>query len=371
LSQEQVCIGNIIAVDDNAVSLRLLEGMLRKSGYQVRSFSRARPALEAAAERAPELFLLDISMPEMSGYEMCSQLKSDETLQRIPVIFLSASDNAMDKVRAFRCGGADYVTKPFQIDEVRARVEAQLELFRTRQSEKELLRMRSQFISIASHEFRTPLTVILSSTELLEIHAAKLTPEKRNVYIHRIQTAARHMTELLSDVLLIGKADAERVTVRSAPLDADALVATLLDDLRGSFAASASFSVQTAGAPQPVTTDAKLLRAILQNLLSNAVKYSRGDRVTVTILIEYRGSGLEIAVADDGIGIPEKDQGNLFELFHRGSNTKSVPGTGLGLAIVKRFVKALGGSVRFQSSEGEGSRFTIALPYEGAKDRVA
>jgi signal transduction histidine kinase len=371
LSQEQVCTGNIIAVDDSAVSLRLLEGMLRKDGYQVRSFSRARPALEAAAESAPELFLLDISMPEMSGYEMCGQLKADERLQRIPVIFLSASDDTMDKVRAFRCGGADYVTKPFQIDEVRARVEAQLELFRTRQSEKELLKIRSQFISIASHEFRTPLTVILSSTELLEIHADKLTPEKRNVYLHRIQTAARHMTDLLSDVLLIGKADAERVTVKPAPLNAGALVATLLDDLRGTIGASACFSVETAGAPQPVVTDAKLRRAILQNLLSNAVKYSRGGGVMVTILVEYQESGLAITVADDGIGIPEKDQGNLFELFHRGSNTKSVPGTGLGLAIVKRFVEALGGSVRFQSSEGEGSRFTIGLPYDGARKRVA
>ena len=120
--------GNIIAVDDSSAYLKLLEGMLRPQGYQVRSFSRGRLALAAAAENPPELILLDINMPEMSGYEVCECLKANEKLAQIPVIFLSALDEAGDKVKAFQCGGVDYVTKPFQLEEVQARVETHIAL---------------------------------------------------------------------------------------------------------------------------------------------------------------------------------------------------------------------------------------------------
>src|SRR6202047_1072413 len=122
--------GNIMAVDDNPANLRLLEGMLRQQGYQVRSFPRGRLALAAAAENPPDLILLDINMPEMTGYEVCERLKADEKLAGIPVIFLSALAETEDKVRAFRSGGVDYISKPFQVDEVQARVETHLRLHR-------------------------------------------------------------------------------------------------------------------------------------------------------------------------------------------------------------------------------------------------
>src|ERR1700730_11285393 len=131
--------GNIMAGDDNPANLKLLEGMLRQQGYQVRSFPRGRLALASAAENPPELILLDINMPEMTGYEVCARLKSNEKLARIPVIFLSALGEAGDKMKAFQSGGVDYVTKPFQFEEVQARVETHIKLQRAQQAEHDLL----------------------------------------------------------------------------------------------------------------------------------------------------------------------------------------------------------------------------------------
>ena len=131
--------GNIMVVDDNPANLKLLEDMLRQHGYEVRSFPRGRLALAAADQEPPDLILLDINMPEMSGYEVCQQLKSTERLSGIPVIFLSALNAIEDKVKGFRSGGVDYISKPFQFEEVRARVETHLKLRRAQQAEHDLL----------------------------------------------------------------------------------------------------------------------------------------------------------------------------------------------------------------------------------------
>src|SRR5229473_6683232 len=139
IEPQQLNRGNIMAVDDNPANLKLLERMLRQQGYQVRSFPRGRLALASAAENPPELILLDINMPEMTGYEVCERLKADEKLAQIPVVFLSALDETGDKVKAFRSGGVDYITKPFQLEEVQARVETHIELQRARQVEHDLL----------------------------------------------------------------------------------------------------------------------------------------------------------------------------------------------------------------------------------------
>src|SRR5580700_9830375 len=130
---------NVVVVDDQPANLKLLEDLLTEQGHAVRSFPRGRLALDAAARNPPDLILLDINMPEMNGFEVCQRLKADEKLAPIPVLFLSALNETSDKVNAFRAGGVDYITKPFQLEEVRARVETHLQLYRARQVERELL----------------------------------------------------------------------------------------------------------------------------------------------------------------------------------------------------------------------------------------
>src|SRR5580692_3149813 len=182
----------IMAVDDQPENLRLLEDMLRHRGYMVRSFPRGRLALAAARQNPPDLILLDINMPEMNGYEVCERLKNDAQLAGIPVIFLSALNETQDKVKAFRSGGVDYISKPFQIEEVHARVETHLKLHdlqralklqnerleeavaaRTRELAKAnerltvLDRSKNEFLNLISHEFRTPLNGLLGASEII------------------------------------------------------------------------------------------------------------------------------------------------------------------------------------------------------------
>ena len=138
VTEQGLLQGNIMVVDDNPANLKLLEDMLRHHGYEVRSFPRGRLALSAADQEPPDLILLDINMPEINGYEVCEQLKSSARLCGIPVIFLSALNETEDKVKGFRSGGVDYISKPFQFEEVQARVETHLKLRRAQQAERDL-----------------------------------------------------------------------------------------------------------------------------------------------------------------------------------------------------------------------------------------
>src|SRR5208283_3504106 len=184
--------GNVMIVDDNPANLRLLEGMLRRQGHEVHSFPRGRLALAEAERNPPDLILLDINMPEMNGHEVCERLKSMPKLAAIPVIFLSALNETEDKVKAFHSGAADYISKPFQFEEVHARVETHLGLHalqralilqnerleeavaaRTRelaQANERLTildRSKNDFLNLISHEFRTPLNGLLGVAEII------------------------------------------------------------------------------------------------------------------------------------------------------------------------------------------------------------
>ncbi len=166
---------NILVVDDTPANLELLSGMLKGRGYKVRAAVSGKLALQAARNDPPDLILLDINMPEMNGYEVCAELKSDDKLKDIPVIFLSALTETMDKVKAFGIGGVDYITKPFQFEEVEARVETHLELRRQKSRLQEsynelgeLKKLRDNLVNLLIHDLRPPLTSICDQLELVK-----------------------------------------------------------------------------------------------------------------------------------------------------------------------------------------------------------
>jgi putative two-component system response regulator len=197
IEPQQLNRGNIMAVDDNPANLKLLEGMLRQDGYQVRSFPRGRLALTSAAENPPDLILLDINMPEMTGYEVCERLKANDKLARIPVIFLSALGETADKVKAFQAGGVDYVTKPFQLEEVRARVDTHIKLQRAQQVEHDLLE-------------KTLTGAVRALTELAQLTAPGLAVRSeaiRSIVAHitdRMATSESWQYKLAATLSLIG-----------------------------------------------------------------------------------------------------------------------------------------------------------------------
>ncbi|MEB3178666.1 MAG: PAS domain S-box protein [Nostocaceae cyanobacterium] len=229
--------------------------------------------------------------------------------------------------------------------------------------EKELNELKSRFIAMTSHEFRTPLSTILSSAELLEHYRHNWTNEKQLTHLHRIQTAVKHMTQMLNDVLIIGKGEAGKLNFKPTALDLVVYCQNLVEQVQLNAGNQQTISFETEFSSLCCCMDEKLLGHILNNLLSNAIKYSPvGSTVTLTLTCGHKYATL--AIKDQGIGIPREDLPLLFESFHRATNVGNIQGTGLGLAIVKKCVDAHQGEISVTSEIGVGTTFRVKLPLQ-------
>jgi PAS domain S-box-containing protein len=236
--------------------------------------------------------------------------------------------------------------------------ERTFELTEALEREKEVSDMKSRFVSMASHEFRTPLSAILSSVSLIDHYKDAEQIEKRHKHIERIRSSVRNLTDILDDFLSLDKLEQNRVEVNNTSFDLGELIHDVIDEASGMLkkknqTAKATFKGQTA-----VLQDKKILRNILLNLLSNAIKYSPEDR-EIIITSDARNDNVSIAIKDSGIGIPMEAQKDLFSKFFRARNATNIQGTGLGLNIVKRYLELIDGTIHFVSEENKGSVFTI------------
>lgn len=259
--------------------------------------------------------------------------------------------------------------------DITERKQAEEDARRTLEQEKKLNELKSRFVTMASHEFRTPLASILSSSELLEHYSHKWSEEKKLSHLHRIQTSVKHMTELLNDVLLVGKADAGKLQLNPSKINLLQFCQDLVAEIqlttqthqiifqtKNRLEAGSCQKDSDADKCNVAYMDEKMLRHILHNLLSNAIKYSpEGDKVIFDLICQSKEAIFR--VQDFGIGVPPDEQNQLFDSFHRANNVGSIPGTGLGLPIVKRAVDLHGGTIAIDSEEGEGTTFTVTLPY--------
>lgn len=228
------------------------------------------------------------------------------------------------------------------------------------EKQKELAELKSRFVSMTSHEFRTPLSVIVSSSEMVEAYAERWPAEKKAEHLGRIRGAAKAMTRMLDAILLIGRSDAGMLKFEPHPLDVDRLFRDVIEDAEQGARQSHRVTYTAPADGLQVVADEALLRHVLENLLSNALKYSPAEAPVQFDASQQNGT-LVLTVRDRGIGIPESDRRRLFETFHRGANVGSVSGTGLGLAIVKRAVDLHGGQVSVESEVGVGTCFTVRL----------
>lgn len=245
-----------------------------------------------------------------------------------------------------------------------ARLQAEQTQRSALRKQSELNDMKSRFISMASHEFRTPLATIHGSVELLQHYDDRLSAEKKLIALQKIGEAVQRMTHMLENVLIIGRSDAGQLEFKPRPLAITPFCIALLDELRSAMSHDYSLvhlRLDLPPASQHFMLDETLIRNIIGNLLSNAIKYSfsGGD---VFLSVQGAEQHLTIAVSDQGIGIPQADQSHLFDSFHRASNVGAISGTGLGLSIVKDAVNCHGGSIDVQSQLGLGSCFTVTLP---------
>ncbi|MEI6467623.1 MAG: hybrid sensor histidine kinase/response regulator [Verrucomicrobiota bacterium] len=351
----------LLVVDDTPTNLRIMTKVLSGAGYQVIVATGSAAALELALSIKPDLILLDVMMPEVDGLETCRRLRAGSATKDIPVLFTTALAETSDKLRGFQAGGLDYITKPYQAEEVLARVATHLTLARQKRELAALLEERSRFMRIAAHDLRNPLSTITSSIHLGRLDKPSPVTAKA---LQRIESAARRMNAIIEDFLSLRLLEDQSDPGLGLPFDLIELIGQVLE--QQAFAAASKrieLHWEKPAGTTPACGNRSRCHQILTNYVSNALKYSpAGTRVTVSAALTTPRWRVE--VRDQGPGVREAERGKLFLEFAKISNlpTGGETSSGLGLAIVKRLAEAQGGVVGADFPADGGSVFWVELP---------
>jgi signal transduction histidine kinase len=244
--------------------------------------------------------------------------------------------------------------------DISARKRIERDILANLERERQLSEMKSQFVSVASHEFRTPLAAAVGSLDLLGRHGPRMTEVKRAEVLTRIQGSLGRLTTIMNDVLQLSRADSGRVKVKRMAVDLPRFVQDIVREVETGDRQQHTFSFRQTGGPLVVPADTSLLNHILSNLIGNAVRYSpAGTRISIVLGLGEQS--FSVTVADEGIGVPESERERIFEPFVRGSNVGQIGGTGLGLNIVKRYTELMGGRIELLPTE-RGAAFRVSVP---------
>ena len=355
---------DILIVDDTPANLQLLVNLLSVQRYRIRPVTSGEAALKAVALQAPDLVLLDINMPGMNGYEVCKRLKRDPDTAHIPIIFISALTEVAEKVNAFSAGGVDYVTKPFQVEEILARVGTHLALRRSRlELEQSLARLREleelrdSLTHMIAHDMRSPLLSVGLGLEILEDEFQKADAPARKL-ITDARACVSTLVGMVTQMLDVSRLEHGNLPLERKDFDLAKAAAEVVELLQGS--REHEFGIQADG-PVMVSADRELLRRVLDNLITNAVKFTP-KRGRITVSLKPAGPDLRVEVVDQGPGISAEKQARLFTKFGQLEASEAKRGFGLGLAFVRLAIEAHGGQVGVSSQPGQGSTFWFTLP---------
>lgn len=394
----------ILMIDDDEEDFLIVRDMIHDIEGSSLSIAWKRSyeeGLQAMGSLNYDVFLIDYRLGANSGLDLIREAQKRYTLTQ-PLILLSGQNNHQVDAEALELGVSDYLNKGAfsaaeldrcirynlehartlgEIRQLNAELEhkvhertatlekameelrrSQQELRKALEKEKELGEMKTRFITTASHEFRTPLSTILSSATLIGKYIRTDEQDKREKHVQRIKSAVDALKEILEDFLSLGKLEEGRIEARSGPMN----LPDYLDELRSEMqhlAKSGQKLVYEHAGPREVLLDKTLLRNVMLNLISNAIKFSQ-EGGSIRIHSQVSARGIELSVSDDGIGISSEDQQNLFERFFRGKNAINIQGTGLGLHIVQRYLDLMQGRIWLESALNQGTTFYIHLPYE-------
>lgn len=350
--------GNILVVDDTPANLRLLASLLGNAGYHVRPVRDGRMALNVAQTNQLDLILLDIMMPDMDGYEVCRQLKADERTREIPIIFISALDDIHDKVKSFSLGAVDYVTKPFQAEEVLARVKNHITHYRLQRSLREQVAELDAFAHTVAHDLKSPLALVIGLADFILLQYEDTLDEELTDYVQRIKNTGYRGVNIIDELLLLSsvrKQDVQLSLVDSSRIVAKAQerLSMIIDRYKGEIVLPNQWPAALGYAPW--------VEEIWVNYISNGLKYG-GPNPRLELGARVLSDGMvRFWVKDNGPGLSAEKQELLFTEFVR-LNEIRAEGFGLGLSIVRRIINKLGGRVGVNSNEGEGSEFYFDLP---------
>jgi signal transduction histidine kinase len=374
----------ILLIEDNPAEARFLQEILKEAKFKHFSLvhvKRLGEALERLKQGGFDVILLDLTLPDSQGLASLAPLSIHAP--SLPIVVLTNTNDDELAIEAVRQGAQDYLVKrqvnvDVLVRSLRYAIERKqvLETLRSlnetleiRVQERtaelvkanELNQLKSEFVSMISHDFRDPLNTILLSSGLLQDNHQKLTKAKKLTHFHLIRLAIKDMARLLDEVSLIGKVDLGKLQCQPTPLDLEAFCHQLIEELQLSIGEKHQLVFTSLGELGEAVWDERLLRHILGNLLANAIKYSP-EGSTVWFELIGQEKTVIFRIQDQGIGIPLEDHKRLFQPFNRARNVGPIPGNGLGLAIAKRCTEAHGGQISVYSEVGVGTTFTVTLP---------
>ncbi|MBR8832204.1 MAG: Sensor histidine kinase WalK [Chroococcopsis gigantea SAG 12.99] len=367
----------ILLIEDNLAQARLLRESLDGSTFKHFTLDHAQYLAEGIgllAEQRFDVILLDLSLPDSHGLDSLTPLIN--IAPHLPIVVLTNTNDDHLALESLRRGAQDYLVKRHVNQENLARSicyaierkqteeelrEAKMSLSNELVRAQEINEMKNTFVSMISHDFRNPLCTISLSTKLLENSRDRLTKEQQISYFQMIRTAIKDMDQLLTEILLIGKADSGRLKRDFQPIDLEYFCKNIWRSFQLQEDENHKFVLKRQGNLHQGLWDENLLKHIFNNLLGNALKYSPAGG-TIGFTITEKDDRIIFQVRDEGIGIPISEQSQLFHPFYRATNVENISGTGLGLAIVQRCVDALGGDISVVSEPGKGTTFVVVLP---------
>ncbi|MEH2289522.1 hybrid sensor histidine kinase/response regulator [Nostoc sp.] len=353
---------------------RLSEAIEASRVFSASTFSNSQ--IESRKQSRFDLVLLDLSLPDSIGLDTLKEFKA--AVPDIPVVVLTGVDDEDLALQALAEGAQDYLVKDkitiqWLVRAIRYAIERSEILNQLRESEErtrqalakeqELNELKSNFVAMVSHEFRTPMTTIQTAVDMLEYNSNKLTDVRRTKYFERIQNAIIQMLNLLNEILFLSKTEAAKLEYQPTLINLESFCSELTDILQLNAGSKHSIIFTFQGESTQTQIDEDLLNCILTNLISNAIKYSP-ENDTIWFNLICKDCLAIFQIRDQGMGIPLKDQTYLFQTFYRASNVGIIQGTGLGLTIVKKCVELHGGHIQLESEQGVGTTVIVTLPLQ-------
>ena len=361
----------ILLVDDDERNLRVLKGILAPLEYDLREATNGADALALVANDPPDLILLDVMMPGMSGFEVCRQLKEDEQTHFIPIVLVTALTERESRIEGVEAGADDFLNKPVDVIELRTRV-ASLLRSKTFHDElqdryvelKELEQTRESLTQMIVHDMRNPLTSLIGFAELLKQLNLIVDEERAHQYLTRVQSGAQTLMDMINTMMDLAKLEAGELSVKTESVVIEDVLESVVDGVGGMVdVKKLKLAIALSELAKEVMADREILRRILVNIVGNATDFSPQEGC-ITISSEVVDRHVKICVIDEGPGVPESYRERIFEKFGQIEGQRQKFSTGLGLTFCKLAIEAHGGDIGVDSDGEHGSCFWFTLPVE-------